>query len=365
MKAKKRNPFPIILLVVLGAAGVVGWYLFKNYTDASQVTNADADMVTTATVRDIESRLLLSGEVKPAFLVDVKAEVGGKAAEIHVHPGQFVRRGELLVTVDDTDLLTEKRAAETEIEGAQLAVEKNRGNYDRARSLYEEKLISKEVYSNLEADLKISENSLAKSQSRLQTVEDRLSKTRILAPADGTVLDVPITEGEVLVAAASVNSGTVIMKFADLSQLLIDTHVNQVDVPKVSPGQRVLVNMQGNNAEPVGATVEFVAPLATVKNNIKGFEVQAVIDQGETRLKPGMSVSMTLPVAEAKSVVSIPIAAVFSEEKERVVFVRQGDTTEKRKVTIGVTNMSFAEITSGLNEGEQVSLRDPRSTNPS
>jgi len=362
MNPKKKRTLPIIAIGLLALASAAAWFIFSTQADSLADEEADSP-VTTVTRRDIESQLLLSGEVTPAFLVEVKAEVGGKAKTIHVEAGQTVKKGDLLVTIDDTDLLTEKKAAETEIEGARLSVERNRGNYERAKALYEEKLISKEVYANLEADLLISENTFEKAQSRLQTVEDRLDKTRIVAPADGTVLDIPITEGQVVVAAASVNSGTVIMKFADLSQLLIDTHVNQVDVPKVTIGQRVLVNMQGDHVSPVGATVEFVAPLATVKNNIKGFAVQAAIDPGEVRLKPGMSVSMTLPVAEAKAAVSVPIAAVFDEEEDRVVFVKSGETTEKRKVTIGVTNLRFAEITSGLAEGEQVLTRDPRTSN--
>lgn len=364
MSSKLKPIISIAVLCLVVGGGLAGWMLFSNPGESESAAD-DPSTITTVTRRDIESRLLLSGEVKPAFLIEVKAEVGGKAKFIHVDAGQYVRKGEPLVTIDDTDLLTEKKAAETEIEGARLSVDKNRGNYERAKALYEEKLISKEVYANLEADLRISENSYEKAESRLQTVEDRLNKTRIVAPADGTVLEIPITEGQVVVAAASVNSGTVVMKFADLSQLLIDTHVNQVDVPKVAPGQRVLVNMQGDNAEPVSATVEFVAPLATVKNNIKGFAVQAAIDTADDRLKPGMSVSMTLPVAEAKSAVSVPIAAVFDDNEERVVFVKSGDTTEKRKVTVGVTNLRFAEITSGLAEGEQVLIRDPRTLNQS
>src|SRR5690606_9535612 len=113
------------------------------------------------------------------------AEVGGKIRKIHVEIGQFVEKGGLLVTIDDTDLLTEKAAAETEIEGAQLAVDKNRGNYERARSLHDQKLISKEVFANLEADLAISANTLEKAKSRLQIVMDRLNKTQITAPVDG------------------------------------------------------------------------------------------------------------------------------------------------------------------------------------
>jgi multidrug efflux pump subunit AcrA (membrane-fusion protein) len=109
--------------------------------------------------------------------------------------------------------------------------------------------------------------------------------------------------------------------------------------------------------------VEFVAPLATVKNDIKGFQVQALILDNEGRLKPGMSVSMTVPIGDAKAALSVPIAAVFNEDDENVVYVRSsapGEIADRRLVTVGLSNLSFAEITSGLEEGEEILLVNPR-----
>lgn len=228
--------------------------------------------------------------------------------------------------------------------------------------MFDEKLISKEVYANLEADMRISENALEKAQSRLQSVEDRLAKTRILAPADGTVLDIPVNEGLVVTAAASVNSGSVLMTFADLSRLLIDTHVNQMDISKVHTGQEVIVRMQGDDPNPVHAKIDFVAPLATVKNNIKGFQVQAVVEGDDNRLKPGMSVSMTLPIGEVHDALSVPVAAVFQEEDEHVVYVHEPNAkaAARRKVEVGLSNLAFAEIKSGVSEGEEILLVDPK-----
>lgn len=346
-----------VTVVLLGFVSLAVWAgRAMKKTDESAEPLA---MTAMAERRDIESNLLLTGEVTPAFQVEVKAEVGGKVKKIHAVVGQQVQKGGLLAEIDDTDLLTEKAAAVTEIEGAQLAVDKNRGNYDRAKALYEQKLISKEVFANLEADLAISENTLEKAKSRLQTVEDKLTKTKIVAPADGTVLDIAVIEGQVVVAAASVNAGTVLITFADLSQLLINSHVNQVDASRLSLGLPVEVNMSDTVEDPVHARIEFIAPLAVVKNNIKGFEVQALIEDNDGRLKPGMSVSMNVPVAKADGAVSVPVSAVFKDRKDNVVYVRKGQTTEKRKVTVGVTNMSFVEIKSGVKEGEEILLVEP------
>ncbi len=348
----------VLILLAVGGLIAVGLWARQKW-GAPTPPGAASEMVATAERRDIESSLLLTGEVTPAFRYDIKAEVGGKVLKIHAAVGQFVSKGEPLVTIDDRDLRTEMAAAETEIDGARLTVEKNLGNYERARSLFEQKLISREVFANLEADLNISKNTLEKAESRLQIVKDRLNKTKITAPADGTVLDIPVNEGTVVVAAASVNSGTVLMDFADLSQLLINSHVNQVDAPRLTKGQIVEVNMSDSSDAPVKARIEFIAPLALVKNNIKGFEVQAVIDDDTGRLKPGMSVSMNVPVGKASQAVSVPVSAIFKDSKQNVVYVRKGGSTEKRRVTVGVNNLSFVEILSGVDAGEEILLVEP------
>src|SRR5690606_19444415 len=117
-----------------------------------------------------------------------------------------------------------------------------------------------------------------------------------------------------------------------------------------------------DDPEPIRARINFVAPLATVKNNIKGFKVEAVIEDDSGRLKPGMSVSMTLPIGEAHDALSVPVAAVFHEKNEHVVYVRTpgARTPDRRKVEVGISNLAFAEIKSGLSEGEEILLVDPK-----
>lgn len=341
----------VLAAVVLAALGVWASGTLRQKPAEAPSATAKRDV--------IESKLMLAGEVTPAFQVDVKSEVSGKVKQIHVVPGQRVAKGELLVTIDDTDLLNEKASVETEIEGARLAVERDRGNFERAKALYEQKLISKEVFANVEADFRIAENSLEKSERRLQSVVDRLSKTRLLSPADGTILDVMVNEGQVVVAAASVNSGTTLMLFADVSRLLLDSHVNQVDAAQIRVGQQVQLRTGTQGEQPIAAAIEFIAPVATVKNNIKGFQVQAAISNADGRLKPGMSVSMEVPIDRADNVVTVPVSAIFKEDDGKVIYVRKGGQIEKRHVAVGLSDLSRAEIKSGIEEGEEILLVAP------
>ena len=344
-------------LFVLLATAVLWWL---GWIPPLNRNNDEKPIPTAKAIRtDITPELPLSGEVKPAFQVDVKPEVGGKIQKIHVIPGQSVKKGDLLVTIDDTDLLNERAAADAEIEGAQLSVQKIRGNYDRARQLHERKLLSEEVFANLESDYQIALNDLEKSNRRRQTVDDRLAKTRVVAPFDGTILEIPVNEGQVVVGAASVNSGTSLMTFADLSSLLIISQVNQLDANKLTLGQEVVLNCPNSENADASAKINFIAPLATVKNNIKGFEVRGMIEKNGAGLKPGLSVRVRVPLEKAIDVVAVPLTAVFEQKNQKVAYVLEYGKTERREVTVGVIDNDLAEIRSGVQEGENVVLVEP------
>ena len=306
--------------------------------------------------RDISEEIRLSGEVSPAFQVEIKPEVGGKLREVHASTGQEVKEGELLFVIDDSDLQIERSSAEVDIDGAQVTVEKLAGNLGRARELFE----GKEVYENLDADHRLAENALQRAQRRLETVDDRIAKTRIPAPADGTILSVPVIAGQIVVPAVSVNAGTTVAILADLSTLIVDAHVNQLDIGKVRDGDTVEVFGGAADALRASAKINFIAPLATAKNNVKGFTVQAVLAGHTADFRPGMTVSIRLPLASATNAVSVPVGAVFESRSGKVVYVSRPDgTSEPRTVEVGAADLFHAEILSGLQEGESVLLSRP------
>jgi HlyD family secretion protein len=235
-----------------------------------------------------------------------------------------------------------------------------RKNYDRAKDLFEQKLISQESYDNLGSELALAQNSLAKAERKKQLVDDKLSKTKVMAPGDGTVLTVPIVEGQVVISAASVNSGTILMTIANLSQLMVETHVNQVDVAKLAMKQEVKLSAESIKDEEMEANLYFIAPVASVKNAVKGFTVRAIIENPSPRLRPGMSVQLNIPVAHAEDVVAVPVGAVFrGDDNSRVVYVRVGNKTERRVVKVGISNTDFSQIVQGVTEGEQLLLTEP------
>lgn len=346
------------LLAAVAVGGVIWWVMRGGAANGRPAT-----ATTTATVarHDITVTVESIGEINPGNQVSVKPEVSGRIKQIPVRTGQTVPRGTLLVALDETDLLTERDAAQTQIAAAQVRLAKAQRDYDRQRDLLAEKLISQEALDNALTDLELARTEFAKAQKQLQTVDDRLSKIRILAPFAGTVLSVFVTEGQVVSGATSVSQGTDLLTFADLNALVIRAHINQVDITRVKPEQSVTITVDSLPDVTLTGKVILIAPVATVKNGIKGFSVDVLLKSHDDRVRPGMNANLKFPVAHVPQALTVPLAAVFTENREKVVYVRQPTGAERRVVTLGAADYRRVEILTGVREGETVLLEAPAS----
>jgi len=349
----------VLIGVAVIAVGLAGWLGLRKSDKPSQRASERGSGTAKVERRDINVVVESVGEINPANQVTVKAEVSGKIRSIEVGVGLSVKRGELLLALDDTDLLTEKQAAQTEIEGAQLQLTKSKRDFNRNEALYKSNLVSREVFENTKTAQDLAQNDFERAQRRLQTVEDKLQKVRILAPFDGTVLTLPVSKGQVVSGATSVSQGTELMTFADLKELVIRSHISQVDITQISVGQLAEIGVDSLTGTPMAGKVMLIAPIATVKNGIKGFSVDVLITQGDARIRPGMNANLRFPVAAAPGTLAVPVSAVFTEGKEKVVYIRTAANAERRVVTVGATDYNFCEIKDGLREGEVVLLEKP------
>ncbi len=331
---------------------------------------------TTAIVmsRDISFAITAAGEITPAEQVSVRPEVSGRIDKLPVDIGDKVKKVEVLFTLDDTDLQTEKSQRNIEIEGAKLqvnsarlAMERIDLTFNRNKDLFAQKLVSKEAFDNSSNELAssknaqaIAENNLARSQSALQVVEDKLSKTKIVAPFDCTILTRPVSVGQAVSGASGVNSGTEVLTIADLSELIINAHINQADVTRMAVNQKVQIEVEAVPGLRLFGRLDRIAPQATIKNGIKGFATRIIVKNDEsTGVRPGMTANLTIPLQSADNVLAIPLAAVFTDKGERFAYVRDGGKFARVPIQIGVSDYDFAEVVKGLSGGETVSLVTP------
>jgi RND family efflux transporter MFP subunit len=346
----------IVGLGVLAAGGYFGWQNMP----AREAGNKPSERPTSAVVevRDIRFAVSAAGDIGPADQVSVRPEVNGRIAELPVDIGDQVKKGALLCRFDDKDLQIERTQRLAEIDGARLQVEKAARLHRRSEGLFKDNLISSEQFEDAKTDFQLATNSLERAVHALHLVEDRLSKTKILAPFDCTVLTRPVSVGQAVSGSGGFNSGTEVMTIANLKEMIITAHINQADVIRLNAGQLVDVQVESVPGLRLAGVVERIAPQAIVKNNIKGFTARIELKEIDPRVRPGMTAILNIPVGEAVNILAVPLAAIYTdaERNERYVFVKDGENTERRSVQVGLTDNFYAEIQTGLSEGEIVSL---------
>ncbi|MFO1513840.1 MAG: efflux RND transporter periplasmic adaptor subunit [Verrucomicrobiota bacterium] len=354
----------IVIIVIAGMAGG-GWWLREQKGGKSETAKSGRPTSATAESRDIHFAINAAGEIGPADQVSVRPEVNGRILQLPVDIGDTVKKGALLFQLDDRDLQIEKESQQKEIERAKLGIEQAERNYLRSEALYKEYLISKELFEDTKTEYDLAKNTLGRAEKAMELVQDRLRKTRIEAPFDCTVLTRPVSVGQAVSGSGGFNSGTEVLTIANLTDMIINAHINQADVARLSPKQEVDVQVEAVAGLKMVGKVERIAPQATIKNNIKGFAVRILLQNVDPRVRPGMTANIQIPVAAAEDVVAVPLAAIFTErnpgtqQTERYVYVAKHERFERRPVQIGVSDYFYAEVTKGLSSGEVVSLEQP------
>lgn len=354
----------LLVVVGVGFGGYYGWLSWqKGRPDPSVPTRPTT---ATAELRNISFAVNAAGEISPAEQVSVRPEINGRIDLLPVDLGDIVKKGALLFKLDDKELQQQKASNLTDIDKAKLEVEKAERDFKRSQQLLAEKLISQELYDDTKTAYDLAKNSLERAQRDLAITEERLTKTVVQAPFDCTILTRPVSIGQAVSGSGGFNSGTEVLTIADLNAMIINAQVNQADVPRLKAGETVEVTVEAVAGLRATGMVERISPQATIKNNIKGYPARIVLKNVDPRVRPGMTANVKIPVATADNVTAVPLAAVFTEKNadtaqmERFVYVKQGEDVEKRNVKVGVSDFFYAEIQSGLTQGETVLLEMPK-----
>ena len=354
----------LIVILMVGTLGAGGWYYTqrqRTVADPQASSKVDTAVIET---RNIKFAINAAGDITPAEQVSVRPEVNGKIEVLPVDVGDRVKAGQLLFKLDDRELQTQRQQEEKNVERSRLQLGQAERDYQRARQLFEGKLISQELFEDSRTKYDLAKNELALREKSLDLIIERLRKTEVMAPFDSTILTRPISVGQAVSGSGGFNAGTEVLTIANLNDLIVNAHINQADVTRLHVDQQVEVTVEAVSGLKVIGKVERIAPQSTLKNNIRGFAARILLKDVGHQIRPGMSANISIPVASADNVVAAPLAAVFTEtnpgtrEIERHVWVRKDEGWDRRPIKIGVSDYFFAEVTSGLQAGEVVSLED-------
>ena len=358
---------------------------------------------------DLVSIVSASGEVRPKRFVNVSANVSGRITYLPVKEGDTVKKGQILARIDSTRFEADARQSVAAVEAQKADLERSQAdlevaglNYDRTKKMHADKLVSDQAFEQAAAEIKMKtaaveslRKRLAQQAAMLESSQDNLEKTTVVAPMDGVITSLQKEEGEMVIGAQSFQP-SVLMTVADLSVMEVEVLVDETDIRNVTLAQPAEVRVDalegvkikgevteiGSSALVRGATAAQTGAASTA-NQAKDFKVTVTLEDPPSTLRPGLNATAYIETARKPGVLAIPIQAVVvraldkqgkvieiaanpaegspggeapkekGEEKEGVFVVGKGQALF-RPVKTGIMGETEIEVADGLKEGEEI-----------
>jgi HlyD family secretion protein len=365
--------------------------------------------VRAATVERASMRSVIStnGKIEPSQNFEAHAPVNTTVQHLFVKEGDHVRKGQMLLQLDDSEARSQAAHAQAQLKGAQAEVQavqkggsheevltlrtqivKARADRDAAqRSLDAFKRLQQKGAASL-GEMKDAENNLQRAQADLDLLEhkekeryskpevehveaqrsdaqaayeaaqDILQKSNIVAPFDGVVYVLPVKQG------AYVQAGDLLLQLADLSQVLVRAYVDEPDIGRLTRGQKTEVTWDAMPGRIWNGVVEMLPSTIKLHGTRNVGETAVILDNRDFRLLPNTNVSVTIIIAQHDGVLTIPREALRQDDSKPYVYQIVNDKLHRRAVAVAASNLTRVEVSDGLNDKDVVALNSMSTLRP-
>lgn len=375
-------------LIIAGAAVLIAVIIFASVRAGG--SNSEKVYVEPVTPRLIEAIVTAPGEISSKVKVNISAHIVGKIERIYFQEGDNVRKGQKLVDLEQYAYAAQRDRARAdlanrriEVQRADVAMKTADLAYKRAVNMRQQGIQAQELFDKAELDLEnaragyqSAQEGVHQGQAMLEQAETDLSHTTIVSPIDGKVVQLNAHEGEVVVTGTMNNPGSVIAVIADLSEILVESDVNETDVVSLRLGMPAKVKVDAVTDKEYHGRVSEIGSSATARQSagagIRYFKVKVAIDNADDRLRPGMTSQVSIITSTAPNALTVPIQSVVerappslakkkgdaeddeSLPKKKYVFVVKDGKAKMTEVTTGISDATHVAIQSGVKKDEPV-----------
>jgi HlyD family secretion protein len=389
-------------LFIAGACAIVvgaGAYGLVTLKGASP--DIDPSRIATVERGTMVRSVVATGKVEPIAKVEIKSKANGLINVLRVDVDSVVNEGDVLVELDKEQLTAALRGAEANLqaaraslEGAEAQLKKNvveaegpdaefaRRAYERAKNLFEQKLIAQSALDDAHSLVDVAENRKRAAQSQLAVSQAKVAEARaqvaqakaaadratedvanatIRAPIRGTVLTRDVEIGSPVSSILNLGANaTLVMTLGNIDQVFVRGKVDEADIGRVRLGQPARIRVETFKDKTFNGKVTQISPMGVEKDNVTNFEVRVSIDNPGKELKANMTANAEIVIEELADSLIVPEAAVIYDAQKRafVDVVAPGTKTGRRKtpVKLGVGNGTKIQVIDGLKQGDKIVL---------
>jgi HlyD family secretion protein len=339
------------------------------------------------------------GSVEPSEEAEITTQIVGRVVAVNVKDGDHVKKGQLLVKLDETDTRARLDSAKARIDRSKATVdqytaelEKVSRDMNRLRYLQDHKAAtptevadSISMVAKAKASLEMGINDRIEAEAMKRSAQQDLDRTEIKSPIDGVVAGVKVEVGEVAIAGTTNLPGAMMMTVGDLTKLRVRAEVEETDVPLVRPGQPTRIYLQSDPSTPIPCVVDNVAPKGHKTEEVVSFETILKVENGPGNLRPGMSATAEIEVRRAEDALAVPVQAVIHRRRKslpdtpavrawakrhgqssnesaheadtqyvKIVFVLEDGVAHARPIETGLSDERQIEVLSGIGADDAI-----------
>ena len=279
---------------------------------------------------NVTSRVRSPGKIEAKTQVKISADIMGKIVILNVKEGDPVKKGELLLQLDDTQYRSQHDQAvaalssgRARVREAESALRVSDANFTRQKALFEQKLLSEaewdqanDAHEAARAALATAQEEVTRATAAVAGAADNLRKCRFEAPFDGVLSALNVEKGEIVITGTMNNAGTQIMTVSDLSRMLVRAEVDETDVVDMKLGQKAKISVDAFPDTTFSGTVTEIGNTAKAStiSTVAGqtnFEVKVAFDDNVPQVRPGMTADVDIETAVHEKTLAVPIQAVI------------------------------------------------------
>ena len=355
----KKKKIGLVILTI----GIIYAGLFFIQSNSKPIIKYKLEYLTN---RTIENKIVATGKVIPKDEVEIKPQIAGIIERILVDEGEYVNAGDLLVkirVVPDEQTLNN---AEGRVKNANIILENAEIEYNRNLKLFNKEIISEQEFNNIKLNFEQAKQNLANAQNDFQIIKlgssegSSVANTNVRATVSGTVLEVPVKEGDQVIQANTFNQGTTIATIADLNTMIFEGKVDESEVNKLKTNMALKINLAAIEGKEYSAKLNFIAPKGIEEAGAVQFKIEAsVILDEDYFIRAGYSANASIITEKRENVNCIPEAIIQYDKKTKKSYVEvetKDQVFEKKYITLGLSDGIYAEVISGITKKDKIKV---------
>ncbi|MBI1807683.1 MAG: efflux RND transporter periplasmic adaptor subunit [Ignavibacteria bacterium] len=388
MANSKKSKKKIIILSIAGALLVVITLLVIMGSKKEPVFTVQTEKVQRRTITQV---VTATGKIYPEVQVIITPEVSGEITALPVKEGVRVKKGDLLMKIKPDTYIALRDRAVAELASAKASLQRSESEYKRARELFGKGLISSSELEQANTSYEVAKAQYDQAEAALKQSTENLNKTTIYSPMEGTISELKVELGE-RVLGTSQFQGTTVMTVADLSRMEGRVDVGENDIVLISVGDTARIDVDAiPDRKLIGVVYEIGNSAKTkglgTQEEVTNFQVKIRVLDKDVILRPGMSMTAMIETETKKNVVAVPIQSVTTrsankmkekdkekkepdeseqmaandakikpknEKPKEVVFLIENNVAKSVEVKRGISDDTYIEIVSGLDENKEV-----------